>query len=354
MTPIDDTNTKKEPLSGDLIPHDVPTQHGVDFSAHSVTLSPQDNNDPTRNPALSYLLTLGSKRSRDTMRSFLAIIANKLGCRSVETCPWQSLTRQHVQAVMDALSMDESTPRAPSTLNTYLAAIKGVALEARTMRSMDTDTYLDIKSIKRVRGYRLPKGRSLDESEIEALLSLCEADSSPKGVRDNALFKVMLGCGLRREEVVSLSYPTDVDWRRLTLRVRGKGNKERLVFMPKETARALRSWVNDELQVSLADRLQERPVPLFVRVRRHGKMTPDRLTPPAIFRILTARSVEAGIMKVAPHDLRRTFATSMLDTGVDLLTLQRLMGHSSLETTKQYDKRGEDAMARAMEGFRMF
>lgn len=346
--------TTDSPIEGELIHYDVPPEHSRCEPSTGITIASHFNNDPTRNPALGYLVGLGSRRSRATMHSFLTIVAAKLGCTRIETCPWESLTRQHVLAVIDALQNDEETPRGPSTLNTYLAAIKGVALEARTMRLMDTDTFLDIKSIKRVRGYQLPKGRSLEGDEIEALLIACEADTTPKGKRDNALFKVMLGCGLRREEVISLSYPRDVDWRRTSLRVRGKGNKERLAFMPKGTARALRTWVSDELEAKLGQQMKEVSVPLFVRVRRHGAMTSDRLSPPAVYRILKARALEAGIMEVAPHDLRRTFATSMLDTGIDLLTLQRLMGHASLETTKQYDKRGEDAMIRAMEGFALF
>ncbi|EEW42926.1 hypothetical protein HMPREF0484_1044 [Klebsiella pneumoniae subsp. rhinoscleromatis ATCC 13884] len=85
----------------------------------------------------------------------------------------------------------------------------------------------------------------------------------------------------------------------------------------------------------------EHPGPLFTRIRRFDTLTNDRLTDQAVYHVLQVRQRQAGIAKCAPHDLRRTFATAMLDNGEDLITVKDAMGHASVTTTQQYDRRGE-------------
>ncbi|WP_262927358.1 tyrosine-type recombinase/integrase [Phytohalomonas tamaricis] len=321
----------------------VPANRLVDSNQMVPNTTIQQAQDRARNPALAYLMSLRSAQSRVTMKSYLSILAKKLGYDRLEDCPWQDLTRQHVMALVEALQMDGL---APNTINTYLAGVKGVALEARSLRLMDTDNFLDIKAVKRVRGYRLPKGRALERHEIDRLIAACRADSGSKAIRDEAMLKVLLGCGLRRDEVVRIDYPDHVDWRNDSLRIRGKGNKERRAYMPKGTVKALRRWVMEVRG--------EQPGPLFTRIRRHDTLTLAKLSNQAVYFVLAERCLAAGIEEVAPHDLRRTFATTMMDAGVDILTLQRMMGHASVETTKQYDKRGDDAMRQATDQFAMF
>ncbi|MDU3364105.1 MAG: tyrosine-type recombinase/integrase, partial [Proteus mirabilis] len=159
---------------------------------------------PTQtNPALAYLRSLGSKRSRQTMGSFLTIVAKMIGFSSIKHCQWGALRRHHIQAIIDMLS---DADKAPATINTYLAALKGVALEAWAMKLMDTESYQHIRQVKSVRGSRLPKGRALTGHEIRALFRCCEKDHSSKGLRDAAILSVLLGCGLRRSEIVALNY----------------------------------------------------------------------------------------------------------------------------------------------------
>lgn len=89
------------------------------------------------------------------------------------------------------------------------------------------------------------------------------------------------------------------------------------------------------------------PGPLFTRIRRFDTLTDDRLTDQAVYHILQVRQRQAGIEKCAPHDLRRTFATAMLDNGEDLITIRDAMGHASVTTTQQYDRRGEQRLRAA-------
>lgn len=288
-------------------------------------------------PAQAYLLSLNSPRSRQTMASFLNIVAGMLGSGSLDTCGWGSLRRHHVMAVAELL---RDTGRATATVNTYLSALKGVAKEAWMLKLMDVESYQHIRGVRNLRGSRLPRGRALPPEEIRALFAACEAEYSSIGIRDSAMLAVILGCGLRRSEAVGLDL-RDVVTTDRALRVLGKGNKERLAYMPSGTWQRLRQWIDDVRG--------DKEGPLFTRIRRFDSLTPYRLTDQAVYHVLQIRQHQAGIERCAPHDLRRTFATAMLDNGEDLFTLRDAMGHASVTTTQQYDRRGEERLRLARE-----
>jgi len=207
-------------------------------------------------PARAYLLSLNSPRSRQTMASFLNIVAGMLGAASLESCSWGSLRRHHVMAVTELL---RDTGRATATVNTYLSALKGVAKEAWMLRLMDVESFQHIRAVRNLRGSRLPRGRALPPEEIRALFSACEAVDSSIGIRDAAMLAVILGCGLRRSEAVGLDL-SDVVTDERALRVLGKGNKERLAYMPAGTWQRIRMWIDDVRG--------EKAGPLFTRIRR--------------------------------------------------------------------------------------
>ncbi|EKP2119412.1 tyrosine-type recombinase/integrase [Salmonella enterica] len=313
-----------------------------DLSLSAAVLAPDEDFLPALaggeipvSPARAYLLSLNSPRSRQTMASFLNIVAGMLGAASLDSCSWGSLRRHHVMAVTELL---RDTGRATTTVNTYLSALKGVAKEAWMLRLMDVESFQHIRAVRNLRGSRLPRGRALPAEEIRKLFAVCHADRSSLGPRDAAMLAVILGCGLRRSEAVGLDL-RDVVTQNRALRVLGKGNKERLAYMPAGTWERLHMWI-DQVR-------GEHPGPLFTRIRRFDTMTNDRLTDQAVYHILQVRQRQAGIEKCAPHDLRRTFATAMLDNGEDLITVRDAMGHASVTTTQQYDRRGEARLRRA-------
>lgn len=293
-------------------------------------------------PARAYLLSLNSPRSRQTMGSFLGVVARLLGAESASTCIWGSLRRHHIMAVTELL---RDTGRATATVNTYLSALKGVAREAWMLKMMDVESYQHILAVRNLRGSRLPRGRALTTSEIRYLFSVCEADKSCIGPRDAALLGTILGCGLRRSEAVGLNL-SDIVTHERALRVLGKGNKERLAYMPAGTWQRLQTWI-DEVR-------GEKEGPLFTRIRRFDALTNDRLTDQAVYHILQVRQKQAGIAKCAPHDLRRTFATAMLVNGEDLITVKDALGHASVTTTQQYDRRGEARLQAARERLNLY
>lgn len=327
-----------EPIDHSFLPQvlDVST-----LESQEALLLPTIGESQQLNPALAYLLGLQSPASRQTMNSFLNIVAKMLGFNGLHTCVWGSLRRHHIRGLLEMLSV---SGRAPATINTYLSALKGTAREAWMMKQMDTDSYQQILSVRAVRGSRLTRGRALAPDEVSALFSCCEQDRSCKGPRDAAMLAVMLGCGLRRSEVVNLDYASILNHEQ-ALRVLGKGNKERLAFMPHTVWQRIHLWTETVRG--------EYDGPLFTRIRAGDDVTAQRMTPQAVYHILGQRRRESGIDDCAPHDLRRTFASMMLDNGEDLVTIRDAMGHSSVSTTQKYDRRGDERLRRAADKLKL-
>ena len=118
----------------------------------------------------------------------------------------------------------------------------------------------------------------------------------------------------------------------------GKGDKDRTTYLDDGAAAALADWLiwrGDE------------PGALFYPTRRGGNLERRRMTDQAVLDILRQRGKEAQITSFSPHDFRRTFASNMIDAGVDIVTVQNLMGHASPVTTAHYDRRGEAAKRKA-------
>ena len=126
----------------------------------------------------------------------------------------------------------------------------------------------------------------------------------------------------------------------LTIRLVGKGHKERLVYLDNGAAMALRDW--------LAIRGTQ-PGALFTRGLKGGHLLTGALpmTPQAIHDVIVRRAQQAGVSHVSPHDLRRSFVSDLLDAGVDIATVAQMAGHASVNTTARYDRRGEAAKKRA-------
>ncbi len=299
-----------------------------------------------RNPAISYLQSLPSRKSRRTVASCLNSSVRYFGGQDVEGWPWHELSNVHLRFIIDKLM---ELGRSPKTINLYLAALKGVANEAFVLKQITSDTLALIKMVKSVRGNRIPKGRALEGEEISSIFEHLDQVNDVLAVRDAAIISLMLGAGLRRSEVVALDLSHLLD-RDMSLIVKGKGNKQRQVYLPEQSWHRLTLWIE---QVR-----GEYPGPLFTRIRRHGDVTQSRLTDQAIYYILQRRRELAKVQDTfAPHDLRRTFASGMLECGEDLGTLKDALGHANITTTQQYDHRHlgrlKDARQRINERFKL-
>ena len=297
----------------------------------SLTTAPTVH-DSAGDPVVAYLARLTSAKSRSTMRGALALVAVELGAADAHAIRWGALRYPHVAALRGRLA----ERLAPATTNKILCAVRGVAREAMRLGLLPAEAFTLIADVEGVRGSRLPAGRHVEGPELVSLFGACSS-TSPGGARDLALLGVLRIAGLRRAELAAL-HLADLDRSSWTLRVMGKGRKERRAYV---------AQTRPELEAWLVVR-GEAPGPLFCAVRKGGApKTGAPLAESGIAWILARLARLAEIAHVSPHDIRRTFVGDLLDAGADLAIVQRLAGHAQVSTTQRYDRRGERAAAKA-------
>lgn len=285
-----------------------------------------------------FLSRYGSDRSRAAMLDSLDRLAALLKKPNAREVDWTKVDL----AVALAVRAELQRLYAPATINLTLSGLRGVLETAWQLGRLPHESYLRTTSgIRGVPGTRLPKGRALSDDEIARLKGLCEGELS-FDIMLRALFAVMLGGGLRREEVCRLSVEAFRPPRTLVLI--GKGNKERSVPLPHGAATELQAWIDVRKTVKTSLGW------MFVRLMRDGRMRDAPFSIHGLYNLVRRCSEEAKIEPlVSPHDLRRTYATRMLDRGADLLTVQRLLAHSDPATTARYDRRAEVEAERAVD-----
>ena len=282
-----------------------------------------------RNPAAIYLASL-APTGRRAIKGRLRSIADMFNC-PFDSMPWHEFRYEHMEAIRARLQESEL---APSTINMTLYALRGVAKSAFNLGIMSAENYARLCNVKPVRGERVPVGRALSVGEIGALLDTCAG--TPIGIRNAAIIAIMYCCGLRRDEIVSLDLE---HYNEGELKVRGKGNKERILY------------INDGAEDALIDWLSIRgdsEGSLFNPIRKGGGIQDRKMTDQAIYNLLLNHAKQAGIARFSPHDLRRSFISELLDRGADVVTVQQLAGHASVQTTANYDRRGERAKKKAI------
>lgn len=168
---------------------------------------------------------------------------------------------------------------------------------------------------------RLPSFLTVDE--VVKLLDTVSGDSA-LDARDSAILELLYSSGLRVSELAGADVG-DVDLAGMTVKVLGKGRKERQVPIGSRAAEAVKKY--------LAHRLDMKPGGDQLFVNSRG----GRLTVRSVDRIIKKRAIAAGIPKnVSPHVLRHSFATHLLGGGADLRAIQEMLGHASLSTTQRY------------------
>jgi integrase/recombinase XerC len=178
---------------------------------------------------------------------------------------------------------------------------------------------------------------------VDAAKEIVESpdDSTAIGARDRAVLELLYGCGLRVSELAGLSLG-DVDLADKSVRVLGKGRKERIVPLGGKAEDAVRAYLARRAEIVHPRTRQQDARALFLSPRG------ARLYPRAI-QLLVARygALGAGRADLHPHALRHTCATHLLDGGADLRAIQEMLGHSSLSTTQRYTHVSMDHLLRA-------
>jgi len=162
---------------------------------------------------------------------------------------------------------------------------------------------------------------------MDALASRVAEEDGPLAKRDCAMVEVLYASGARVSELCGLDLQ-DIDYERNTIRVIGKGNKERTIPLGNPAMRALDRWLK-EGRPSLAGDKSDRAVFLGAR----GKRIDQRTVRTVVYHALEALE---GAVKLGPHALRHSAATHLLEGGADLRTVQEILGHASLATTQIY------------------
>jgi integrase len=210
---------------------------------------------------------------------------------------------------------------APSTINVRLAAVRRLAYEA-------SDTGLQIRRVKGAKrlGARIGNWFTVDQSR--SLLG-DPLSASLRGKRDRAILALLIGCGLRRSELVGLE-TEDFQIREercVIADLVGKGKHIRTVPVPLWAKRAVDLWITAAGINGEA---------IFRRVSRLDKIWGDGITPKAIWHVVKAAAKRVDIKNLAPHDLRRTCARLCHLAGGELEQIQFLLGHASVQTTERY------------------
>lgn len=215
----------------------------------------------------------------------------------------------------------------PAAINQALAAIRKLAQEAADNQLLDPQAAAGVGRVKGVAQKGQRAGNWLTKDQAQRLINTPDINSL-KGFRDRAILAVMLGGGLRRSEVAALTWDAvqQRDGRWVIVDLMGKGNRVRTVPLPAWAKVALDQW-RQAAELSGGR--------VFVSLNKGGRVSGAGMTPQAVYNVVEEHAAAAGV-KVAAHDLRRTFAKLAHKGGAALEQIQLTLGHASVKTTERY------------------
>lgn len=175
---------------------------------------------------------------------------------------------------------------------------------------------------------------SLTESEVEQLLNEPK-DSLALEARDKAMLELLYACGLRISELINLSVD-QIDFIQGSIRILGKGNKERLVPLGRAAEKYIKIYI-EKYRKELLDSYRSENIKYLFVSGGNKKSLSGKITRQAFWYRIKHYSIRANIIKnISPHTLRHSFATHLVNNNADLRVVQLLLGHSSLSTTQIY------------------
>jgi tyrosine recombinase XerC len=253
----------------------------------------------------------------DDLRQFMEFVSGAVG----ENPAPEDLTPELVRRFLGSLVSRDFARRSVARKLACLRSFFRYLVRTGTLDHNPTTSIATPRLDRRLPSY-------LGERDAELLMDQPDR-STPEGCRDAAMLEVLYGTGIRLAELLGLDF-ADVDLRRGTLRVTGKGSKQRVVPLGGKAREALSTYL--QLRASFAARATAGVrLPVFLTAR--GKA----MSPKGVNRLVNKYIARVSeIQKRSPHVLRHSFATHLLDRGADLQAVRELLGHESLSTTQVY------------------
>lgn len=271
-------------------------------------------------------LAIEQNRSKKTIanyRHYLTRLIDYAGDININDINPELIRRWRVW--LHELGSDRAEELSKATQNYHLIALRNFLkfCQKRDITALNSDR-IELASVKR------PRVTFLDTSELHRLLAQPNTKEI-NGIRDRAILELLFSSGLRVSELVSID-KSHINLERGEFTIRGKGQKDRPVFISKEAAAWLKLYI---------DKRTDNLTPLFISYSGQHKTSLSgnfrRLTVRSVQRMISRYALLAGITKrVSPHTLRHSFATDLLMNGADIRSVQAMLGHSNIATTQIY------------------
>ena len=290
-----------------------------------VLAEPRSGTSPAQIQAIIQIV-LDAVESPHTQRAYARALNDFADWMAEQNRPLnRALLRRYVSTLREQEVGDAS-------INQRLSAIRTFVRELTDNGALDPAIAQGILSIPGIpqRGVRL--GNWLNAEQAAALINAPDT-TAMKGLRDRAILAILVGCGLRREELVSLTvdHIQQREGRWVVVDLVGKRNKTRSVPMPSWAKEALDAWLAEAGTPEYRGKRY-----LFRAVNKAGKVAKKPLTAQAVHQVVRLYAEPLGFDELAPHDLRRTFAKLAHRGGAPVDQIGLSLGHDSIETTQRY------------------
>ena len=215
---------------------------------------------------------------------------------------------------------------AATSINRFIAAVRTFFTYCKKFQYIPKNPAIELKTV------RIPKKipRFLTANEMNSLCNQPELKELLWTSRDCAIFEMLYSSGCRVSELANLRFSDFMEGFTKAI-VKGKGNKDRVVYFAKEAQAALKIYLDDRKKILLEKKVENEPEYIFINQKG------NRLSAAGIRWIVSRYSgVEGTNHHISPHAFRHTFATQLLSNGADVRAVQELLGHSSISTTQRY------------------
>lgn len=215
---------------------------------------------------------------------------------------------------------------AATSINRFIAAVRTFFAYCKKFQYIPKNPAIELKTV------RIPKKipRFLTANEMNTLCNQPELKELLWTSRDCAIFEMLYSSGCRVSELANLRFSDFMEGYTKAI-VKGKGNKDRVVYFAKQAQAALKIYLDDRKKILQEKKVENEPECIFINQKG------NRLSAAGIRWIVSRYSgVEGTNHHISPHAFRHTFATQLLSNGADVRAVQELLGHSSISTTQRY------------------